>query len=867
VIAHLKLGFGRVLDCWLDMHLYLSMTLRFTSTFLSVCLALFVMVGCVSSAEAGTRFWVGGTGEWDASSTDHWSETSGGVGGASVPSSMDDVVFDAASHVSEYTVTITAPAQAANLTIANPATGAITVTGSAPLSIFGSFSGPLGGVWSHTGTVTFAATSMGNTMTFNGMTFGGPVVWDGMGGGWTLQDSFAQVETALMTQANGVLDTNGQGLTLGSWALGVGTKGLVLGSSTITIHGLVLDFSTNNTGFTFDAGTSSITFDKKVTGRLVFALGGNVFYDVSVIQLPGGFTPLGNGTFHDLLIDARLLGAGNRVVGIDSGATWNVNGVFTYIGFDAAKNRGRFRASTSGVSATVALGATGSVIFTNIDFSDIVITGATVPVMGTSLGDCGGNEGITMSPAVTRYWVGDTGVMSSADHWAATSGGLGGASVPLPQDTAVWDAHSFTTEGGIVHFDMLRIGTMDFSEVTNHPVLNYVNPYSSGHLVFGSVVYSPNMSVTVNDASGGTDVLNLNGRGKYIYSGAGLTLPTNFRGLNINAPDGTYTLGSDLYLDATRTLNLVAGTFDAATHDVSIGAFASDALNTRTLKMGSGTWRITGSGNVWNTATSAGMTLLSGSSTLLFTDATAGTKTIAAGTGVASFYRIWITGNGSGKYVFSLPLTAVDFKDDNVAAHTLEFLAGSTYTFTNWQVHGSAGNNVALASTHDGSFFRLVSNGSDPFRSTYLSIKDSQASGGAGFFAVVGSVDVGGNSGWIFGNVPEVLVPPVVPPVSASIPVVSSGGGATTASSATSTPVTFSFTGGAALPARSLPSSHALVVSSPYGLDSSSGRVFECHAQIRGVFCSVYRSLRVSRLLSDDIVLTMIVMIRLGKSF
>ncbi len=846
---------------------------RFISILVSGCLALLVMIGCATAAQASTRFWVGGTGDWDASTTEHWSETSGGPGGASVPAASDDVVFDVASHATDYTVTVTAAAQAASLTMANPASGALMFAGSAPVSVFGSFSGPLGGIWSHTGTMTFAATSMGNTITLNGITFGGPVVWDGLGGGWTLQDAFAQVATALSTNTNGMLDTNGQAVTLGSWVLGVGTKTIVLGKSIVTIHGPSVNFADNNAGLVFDAGTSSLIFDKTVAGRSTFALGGNTFYDVSVIQLPGGFTPTGSGTFHNLTVNGTLLGAGNRVFVIDSGATWHVNGVLTYIGFDAAKNRGRFRAATTGVSATVALGATGSVVFRNIDLADIVITGAAVPVTGTSLGDCGGNSGITTSLPVRRYWVGDTGVMSSTDHWSATSGGPAGATVPLPQDTAIWDAHSFTSEGQRVDFDMMRIGTMDFSQVTNRPALNYVNPYSSGHLVFGSVVYSPNMFVTVQDATAGTDVLNLNGRGNHVYSGAGLILPSNFRGINVNTPDGTYTLGSDFYLDPTRTLNLVMGTFDAATYNVTTGAFASNALNTRTLKMGMGTWDITGSGTVWDGATSMGMTLLPGSSTLKFSNESATTKTIMAGVDAATFNNIWITGSGSGSYIFSLPLTAVDFRDDNRVAHTLQFLQGATYTFTTWQVNGSMGNLIRLISSSDGSFFHLVSRGSTAFRSTYLSIKDSHASGGVGFYAEKGSVDAGGNTGWTFGNAPEVIIPPSTPvPI---VPVVSSGGGATTANSATSTPVTFTFTHAPASPAQplvrplvtSFSTSYGLVNSRPYHPWFGVWREAGCLMKSKHVFCLVPGGVSGVRWLDNRIGRALFVIFGLGNGF
>lgn len=43
------------------------------------------------------RFWVGGTGTWDLSDTTHWSATSGGAGGQSVPTSADTVTFDGGS--------------------------------------------------------------------------------------------------------------------------------------------------------------------------------------------------------------------------------------------------------------------------------------------------------------------------------------------------------------------------------------------------------------------------------------------------------------------------------------------------------------------------------------------------------------------------------------------------------------------------------------------------------------------------------------------------------------------------------------------------------------------------------------------------
>lgn len=44
-----------------------------------------------------SRYWVGGNGTWDTTSTTNWSATSGGASGASAPTAADAAIFDAAS--------------------------------------------------------------------------------------------------------------------------------------------------------------------------------------------------------------------------------------------------------------------------------------------------------------------------------------------------------------------------------------------------------------------------------------------------------------------------------------------------------------------------------------------------------------------------------------------------------------------------------------------------------------------------------------------------------------------------------------------------------------------------------------------------
>jgi hypothetical protein len=73
------------------------------------------------------RYWVGGDGTWDNSSTANWSATSGGAAGASAPVSGDTAIFDTASAVTTYVVTVAATAVTTACTVANPTSGTVTL--------------------------------------------------------------------------------------------------------------------------------------------------------------------------------------------------------------------------------------------------------------------------------------------------------------------------------------------------------------------------------------------------------------------------------------------------------------------------------------------------------------------------------------------------------------------------------------------------------------------------------------------------------------------------------------------------------------------------------------------------------------------
>lgn len=118
-----------------------------------------------------SRFWVGGTGTWDASDTTHWAATSGGAGGQSVPGVADTVTFDANSGGGIVTVNTT-------VTVISIACGAFT--GTLDFSVNNNNVTLSGGSSAFNGSGSGVRTiKLGNgTWTFTTTATGGAIVWN-----------------------------------------------------------------------------------------------------------------------------------------------------------------------------------------------------------------------------------------------------------------------------------------------------------------------------------------------------------------------------------------------------------------------------------------------------------------------------------------------------------------------------------------------------------------------------------------------------------------------------------------------------------------------------------------------------------------
>jgi len=226
------------------------------------------------------RYWVLGTGTWDSTSTTNWSTSSGGAGGASVPTASDNVFFDANSNVlaTAFTVTMATSTRFCNDFTASGLDGAMTLAGaSIGLAVSGSLFWPATNFTrTYTGLTTFRATTTGKTITTNGVAFGA-VTFDGVGGGWSLGSALS---CTTLTLTNGTLDLAGYTATLSLRLTTLtGTKNLTFNGGTILCTNTSATAFNNGApiNFTTTAGTGTGVISMTSASAKTFVGGGSTF--------------------------------------------------------------------------------------------------------------------------------------------------------------------------------------------------------------------------------------------------------------------------------------------------------------------------------------------------------------------------------------------------------------------------------------------------------------------------------------------------------------------------------------------------------------------------------------------------------------
>ena len=371
------------------------------------------------------RYWVGGTGTWDTTTTTPWSATSGGVGGASVPTSVDSVFFNLAG---SFTISCTGGLNCLDITTS---TGSYNFqSGTSPsFSIYGSMTLAIGTQWTTTGGINFLSTTTGRTITTNGISLSSGVTFSGVGGGWTLGGAFS-IPSQNMTIAAGAFDSNNFNISVSAFFVTGSTDRIVTFGTSIVDCSAIGAWTASGTNLTLNLRLSTINLSSSVSATFN---GGGFTYGNVAFTYNGMSTQTinGNNTFNNLTL-GPISSAGVRLVNINENQI--VNGTFSGSGNSYTSRRQLFSGT---LKTQYTITATTVATLQYIDFRDIAGAGATWS--GTSLGDLKGNSGITFTPK-TVYWNLAGAQNWSATGWASTSGGTPDVNnFPLAQDTCVFD--------------------------------------------------------------------------------------------------------------------------------------------------------------------------------------------------------------------------------------------------------------------------------------------------------------------------------------------------------------------------------------------------------------------------------------------
>jgi hypothetical protein len=548
------------------------------------------------------RYWVGGAGTWNSSDTTNWSATSGGSGGASAPTSADNVFFNSSSNATAYAVTVGLSARAQDITIAGPASGNVTITSGATsvIECYGSWTSAATGVAFTTtngAIINFLATTTGKTITTNNVTLGAMGIFcAGVGGGWTLGSAYTS--TSAFTVTNGAFNTGNFAMSVsGLTASTTATRSVSLGSSAISCSAAAPINITTATGLTFNAGTSTITCSNNnpvVNGN------GQTFYNVTFSSTAGGASTIqGVNTFNNLTQTSIGATGSRRVVFV---ANQTINGTLTL----GAANTSIRRIQVIGTTVT-ALGIGTSITLTvatiatlaDVDFRDIVAAGASGTWSGTRLGNAGGNNNITFAAGVNKYWNFAAGAAWTGTAWALTSGGAVDVNnFPLAQDTVIIEDTGLTAGNTITVNAIWFVGTINASTRTTAFTL-------------ASGTDTPLVVGSYNIPS----VATITGTGIWYFQGVGVTQTITTNNVSIPFPincNGSTTNIVRLSgnLTNTSTVTLQQGTLDLNNNVLNANGFSSSTTGVRTLAFGTGKLVVNGSNTtIFNTDTGTNLTI------------------------------------------------------------------------------------------------------------------------------------------------------------------------------------------------------------------------------------------------------------------
>ena len=598
------------------------------------------------------RYWRGGTGSWTTTNTANWSTTSGGAGGASVPTPSDRVFFDQAG---TYTVTLSGSLNCAGITVS---AGTVTFTSTGALNIYGSMSLNASTTWSATGLITFSSAAPGNTILTNGVYFatsitinGGAMTTAGVWGEYTLQSSLTI--SGALTLTNGRFNTAGYAITTSNIAHTAGCYDFGSPVSTITCtgsSGIILNTDANrswvgrpNIITTATGNTTQTITANGSLGSLVIGGGANT----------GAFTI--NGGIFSSITHSRT-----TAFTVSFGTTYPV--ILESWGL-------------AGVSASVRLTVSGTVYLMARPASGVAVNLISTlncygcPIYADTASTVTSGYGVFASawqaPVSPKYWVGGAGDWSNTAKWSTTSGGVGGTAIPWADEDVIFDANSGATAFTITTASA-KMAHKDFTCTRSNITLSTYGSHMTNHVITGNInsltSFDPGSYFNGITVWGGTGAKTFAGTNNFLQSGAG----------------SLYLIGSSYTFSQATTVNVAVFLYN--------GSFNPGIY---TLTLAGGLYTLSGDAKAWNNGsctTSLYMfrnqavfntTAQASTANIIFNPTTGATFDLGISTTWGGIFTLASSG-GSDLYIIGINSSITNIAANNTLSRNFGFYGGVT---------------------------------------------------------------------------------------------------------------------------------------------------------------------------------------------
>lgn len=456
----------------------------------SIQLICLLVIFTAFTLTAQNRYWVGGSGTWH--DVAHWSTTSGGAGGASVPTSANDVFFNAQSFSAD------------GQYVANLSTDlemyckSITFANIDDTIDFNFTTGTPGGIWTQARLIVYQNLTLSDLVNFDyddgrvelAGSVNRQVQFNGSAVGYLDVKVDETVNVVIMDEViadNGASMTGGNLLLNGDIKCGyfsaiphdtstidifLGTRKIQCGwwnsvkyqaaPNTLIIHasngyieckrispGRYIDYPriVINTSIPFSAtGTPGIDYNNNATWS-------NDNIDVTIQSLEfvtsATFQILGNPEIMDSII---------VVSGVDLKLSVG-DTLFTpkwhYIPSGCGGGSFTLRSATNGSQAFLRNTGSDSLFLYNATVKDL--NGQLGPIKVVNGINNGNNTNILFgagSAPDVFYWIGNGGLWSDVNHWSMSSGGAVAGCLPDANDIVNFDAASFSLPGQVVEIPL-----------------------------------------------------------------------------------------------------------------------------------------------------------------------------------------------------------------------------------------------------------------------------------------------------------------------------------------------------------------------------------------------------------------------------